>query len=244
MRRLLLCGLLVGAACSDPSQQRVEVPLRVAGNEAGREVSTQGDLVATLERADLAFGPLYLCAGVQAGDLCETARLEWLGSVVVDALDSNPQDAGALRGLSGTVQSWMYDLGISSQLTVDEPVELEAARQLQGVSLVVSGEVRLGTTERAFEIRVPARQGGETERGAPIVSTSTTDDFYYEVGAREAALTIRFDPTTWMTGLDFRPYLSSGDTEPIVIDSDGPNFRSVRNALVAGERPQFDWQEQ
>ena len=80
-----------------------------------------GDVSVTIDRADLAFGPLYLCAGATAGDLCDTARFEWLDSAVVDTTLSDPVKVGELSGVTGTVRSWMYDLGLSSQLTREAP---------------------------------------------------------------------------------------------------------------------------
>ena len=81
----LVCAHLT--ACAETSQERVQIPLEVTGTAPAGTVLSLGDVPVTLTRADLAFGPLYLCAGTQAGELCETARLEWLDSVVVDALD-------------------------------------------------------------------------------------------------------------------------------------------------------------
>ncbi|MGB0680553.1 MAG: hypothetical protein ACPGUV_12905, partial [Polyangiales bacterium] len=71
-RRHLLVALCVfGASCIDTGQNRARVPLFVAGSDSSEAVLAKGGVPITIDRADLAFGPLYLCAGVSAGDLCD-----------------------------------------------------------------------------------------------------------------------------------------------------------------------------
>ena len=112
---LVICLALCG--CGEQQQQRVSIPLYVAGTTLSKPVEARGGVRLNISRAELAFGALYLCAGASAGDLCESARLEWLGSALIDTLDASPQEVGALTGVTGPVRSWMYDLGLSSQLT-------------------------------------------------------------------------------------------------------------------------------
>ena len=208
MRQIFTCGCaLLLTACAETSQERVQVPFEVAGTAPAGAIVALGDVPVTLTRADLAFGPLYLCAGTQAGELCETARLEWLDSVVVDALDATPQPAGDLYGVSGSVQSWMYDLAISAQLTQREPVVLEAAEALGGYSLVLEGSAVVSGVTLPFVAEVPVQQTSATELGVPVVRKSQTDEFFHDVTGAEQALQLRFDPATWLASMDLRSYV-------------------------------------
>ncbi len=202
-----LAWALLPVACAETSQERVQLALEVVGTEAAAPIEALGGVPVTLTRADLAFGPLYLCAGAQAGELCETARLEWLDTVVVDALSGTPQPAGELFGVSGVVQSWMYDLAISAQLTQEQPIVLDAAEALGGHSLVLEGTAVVSGITLPFRAEVPVQQTGATELGVPVVRKSTSDDFFHDVTGTEHALQVRFDPATWLAGVELRSYV-------------------------------------
>jgi hypothetical protein len=212
--------LLVGwvaphmSGCADSSQTRVQVPLEVHGTAPTGPLLSLGAVPVTLTRADLAFGPLYMCAGAQAGELCETARVEWLDTVVVDALDPLPQPAGDLYGVSGVVQSWMFDLGISAQLTRDDPFVLEAAESLGGHSLVLEGSALVSGVTLPFVAEVAVQQTDATELGVPVVRKSSSDPFNEDVSGAERALQVRFDPATWLAGVDLRPYVQFATCAP------------------------------
>lgn len=269
--------------CAETGQDRTRVPLFVAGTDATEAIVAVGDVLVTLDRADLAFGPLYLCAGASAGDLCDTARLEWLGTVVVDTVASEPASVGELVGITGQVQSWMYDLGISSQLTRSTPFILAAASELGGASFVLEGRAVVGGIELPFSASVPIQQTDDTELGVPVVRKSTSESFFREVGDDELGLVVRFDPGAWVRRIDFRPYVTAdacapagpaiacdgaveqtcedqaelsrrdcgalglvclpgqGCAEELRIDGDTEAFRSLRNELVSGGRPSFEW---
>jgi hypothetical protein len=235
-------------ACGESAQQRAEVPLLLAGTEAA-SFETNLAVPVTLTRAELAFGPLYLCSGAQAGELCETARLEWRDSAVVDCLDSRSTEVGALVGVTGPVRSFMYDLGFSSVLTRDEPLELDAARELGGVSLRVEGRFTRNGEEHEFRAGVAVRQGAEVERGIPVVRKSLDDEFEHDVNGDESALLVRFDARPWVTAVDFEalfaelcPDPSDGCPDPLVLDETTESYRAFAFAVGAGERPEFDWE--
>jgi hypothetical protein len=234
---------LLACACGDNGQERVTIPLYVAGSDVLQPIAARGGVPVTLERADLAFGPLYLCAGATAGDLCDTARVEWLGTVVVNALEPNPTGAGDLTGVTGTVRSWMYDLGISSQLTRSEPFVLDAARELGDTSLLIAGRADVGGVEMSFDASVRVAQTDDTELGVPVVRKSTTESFRHEVTRDEAGLTLRFDPAAWVQGVDFASFCGpDGECfDHVTLGPDTEAFRSLRNALVSGGRPSFEW---
>jgi hypothetical protein len=247
-RTALLMLAVLHFGCAETGQNRARVALFVAGTDVSAPVAAVGDVFVTIDRADLAFGPLYLCAGASAGDLCDTARLEWLETVVVDTMAPEPATAGALVGITGPVQSWMYDLGISSQLTRSTPFTLAAATELGGSSFVLEGRAAVGGIELPFSASVPIQQTDDTELGVPVVRKSTSESFFREVGTGESGLVVRFDPGAWVRNIDFRPYALGQDCLPsqdcaerLEIESDTEAFRSLRNAIVSGGRPSFEW---
>jgi hypothetical protein len=203
-KQVLLFALsLAHASCIDTGQQDVAIPLWVSGSSTTNTVSSTGDWAIELEQAQVAFGPLYLCAGYQAGALCDTARVEWVESVVVDALDPAPHEAGQLTGVSGVVRSWMYDLGITSLLTQQRPEALSAANSLGGNSVRIAGVAVKGARRVPFAIAMPVQQEEATEIGVSVVRKSTTEVFEHEIRGDEQALTVRFDAAPWVREIDF-----------------------------------------
>lgn len=253
-RWVIVLGFALGAcalgACASTGQSSVELPLYVAGTAVTAPVLSVGGVEVSLDRAELAFGPFYLCAGFQAGELCDTARLEWLESVVVQATDPTPQLAGQLRGVSGTVRSWMYDLGITSLLTQQDPLVLAAAAALGGASLQLEGRALLPVGELTFRAAIPVQQSDSTELGVPVVRKSGSDRFEHEVQRGEAGLLVRFEAASWLSGVDFRVYAGEGQCSPgagcpqsVTVEAGSQAYRSLSNALVAGRRPAFEWGE-
>jgi hypothetical protein len=201
----------------------------------------------------------------------------------VNTLASEPTTAGELVGITGPVQSWMYDLGISSQLTRSTPFILAAASELGGASFVLEGRAAVGGLELPFSASVPLQQTDDTELGVPVVRKSTSDSFFRDVGDDESGLVVRFDPGAWVRRIDLRPYVtadacvpagpaiacdeavertcadgaelsrrdcselgqvcvpSQGCRERLTIEGDTEAFRSLRNELVSGARPTFEW---
>ena len=282
IRRAVMLVLL--SACVDTGQARVAVPLYLAGVDLASPISTADGSELTLDRAELAFGPLYLCAGNTAGELCETARLEWLQTRVVDLMSEQPERVGELDGVSGAVRSFMYDLGISSQLTRDQPYVLEAARALDGASFRVSGRALIGGASATFSASLPIQQTEGTESGVPVIRKSTSERFSHEVGPDEPGLLVRFDASSWLRGVDLRGYLedrtcspngpqrvctgpveqrcasdgsqlekrdcnalgqvclaSLGCSSELSIEPDSEAYRALRNGLLVGGRPEFEW---
>jgi len=189
-------------ACLDTGQGRASIPLRVAGTSPGA-FDVTSDWSVELSRAELAFGPLYLCPGFQAGSLCETARMEWTESAVVDGLDPDAREVGLLNGATGPVKSWMFDLGITSLLTQQRPVALSAAQTLGKNSVRVEGIARNDIHAIPFLLELAVQQEEQTEIGVCVVRKSGSDRFEHEVTGAEAALTVRFDPRRWVQDIDF-----------------------------------------
>ncbi len=249
LRRTRVVSALLACACGgETGQERVEVPLYLAGSDVSQPVLAANGVALTLTRAELAFGPLYLCAGTQAGDFCDTARMEWLDSTTVDTLDEDERRAGDLVGVSGPVRSWMYDLGISSALTSAEPIVTEAAKDLGGASFLLEGTATSGASELRFIVRIAIAQGPNGERGMPIIRKSLNESFEHEVDRDERGLLLRFDPSRWLQRLDFAPYFTELPCEveaacsaEVLLEEPGPVYDQLRLELEAGERPNFEW---
>jgi hypothetical protein len=278
MRRGLISLAL--CACADTGQERVAVPLYLAGSDLTAPLTAAGGSQLSLDSAELAFGPLYLCAGNTAGELCDTARLEWLDSRVIDLMQPTPERAGELSGVTGTVRSFMYDLGISSQLTRDQPYTLSAARELDGASFRILGSIDDGGVSVPFRAELAIQQTEGTEPGVPVIRKSSSERFSHDVLPDESGVLLRFDASSWLRSVDLRGYLEDGVCSPdgpsrvctgqveqscpsgetrdcaalgqiclaaigcsteLRFEPDSEPYRALRNALVAGGRPMFEW---
>lgn len=239
-------SLLLGS-CIDTGQAPATVPLRAAGTAVTEPISSKNDWTVELTRADVAFGPLYLCAGTQAGALCDTARLEWLESVVIDALDAESHAAGELEGVTGPVRSWMADLGITSLLTQQDPLVLAAAQELGGRSLVLEGVARKMPHTIGFRVEIPIEQEKDGEIGVSVLRKSGSEAFEHDVTGEEEALTVRFDPKPWARAIDFDAVVrdldcaDDGCTIELTFSRGDPVGQAVRTAVLSGGKPAFEW---
>lgn len=241
----LLPLLLLATGCTDTGVDATEVPLFVHGTAIEAPITVDGWQVE-LTNARLAFGPLYLCKGTQAGELCDTALLEWLDATEIDLLDEEPRWVGSLSGATGTARSWMYDLGITSIYTESDPITLPAAQSLGGNSVLLEGIATDGDRSIPFRAAIPVQQGAETEAGIPVVRKSPGEAFEHEVDVDEEGLWIAFDAAPWLSQVDFgsmsAPPVSQTNTTPVVIiEPDTQPYRALRNAVLSGERPAFRW---
>lgn len=235
--------LCLAMACVDAGTSMKSVELRVAGNTAAVVPARNGWQV-TLERARLAFGPLWLCAGKTAGGLCDLARAEWLDAVVVDALDDRARSVGELWGSDGEVRSWMYDYGLVSLLTTPKPYRTEAAKSLGGDSVHVSGCASKQERRVCFALKLPVAQGTAAEQGVPVVRVSGSGNVLTRFGA-ERRLTVVFDAGDWLGTIDFDGLLAEhpceGECEPVELEADSQAARAVRSALEGTARPELVW---
>lgn len=209
VRAFALVAIVSG--CADTGQTRASIALLLAGTSVEEPISIANGWSVELTRAELAFGPLYLCAGYQAGSLCETARMEWVESDVVDALDPEPHDAGVMNGVTGPVRSWMHDLGITSLLTQQTPKALSAAQALGGNSLRLEGIASKGPHSIPFRFEIPVQQEEATEIGVSVVRKSGSDAFQHDITGEEASLTVRFDPRPWLRDVDFNALVEDAE---------------------------------
>ena len=211
-RTCVFAFVLAGAAtsCVDTGQDQASIPIRLAGASVADPVDGANGWTIELNEAELAFGPLYLCSGYQAGSLCQTARMEWLESAVINTLDPEPHDAGLLDGVTGPVRSWMYDLGITSLLTQQRPEVLFAAEALGGNSVRIEGVARKGPHAIPFPNEIPIQQEEATQIGVSVVRKSGSDRFEHDVRGDEVALTVRFNPGPWVRDIDFETLVENG----------------------------------
>lgn len=200
--------------CVDVGQELATLPLYVAGTAIEGPIGTTQGWSIEITRAELAFGPLYLCPGFQAGSLCDTARVEWLESAVVDTLDPKSHNAGTLNGVTGPVRSWMYDLGFTSLLTQQKPVALAAAEALNGNSVRLEGRARKDAYEVPFVVELAVQQEEETEVGVSVVRKSGGERFEHEITGAQSALTVRFDPRPWFIDVDFNELVEETPCSP------------------------------
>lgn len=189
-------------ACIDTGASPISIPLSLAGTESD-VILARRDVPVTLERADLAFGPLTLCAGFQAGDNCDSALAEWNDAVVVDALNSEATQVGDLAGVGGSARSYMYDLGFVSLLTTSTPLALPASDALGGASYVLEGFAEVDGITIPFSARAVLSQSSTVERGVPIIRSGPGEAFSRELDETSGPLTVRFDPAAWVSDIDF-----------------------------------------
>lgn len=207
-----LLSLFGGAlGCTVSAQEPLEFELYVQGTEVSDRIQLSEDVALSLDRAELAFGPLYLCPGRQAGDLCDTARMEWREAAVVDALSPEKQHVGQLLGATGTTYSWMYDYGVTSLLTQLQPVVSPAVRELGQASVVLAGSVWVESQSIPWELRLLIQQEGDSGRGVSVVRKSQNTRFSHELSQNTESLTVRFDPSTWLAELPAELFYEHAD---------------------------------
>jgi hypothetical protein len=239
-----LFALLPG--CVDTGSSEIVIPLEARGTNPGTEFVGRDGWTIALDEASLAFGPLTLCAGATAGELCDTAHAEWLDSAVVDVLDPKPRALGEIIGVSGRVRSWMYDLGFVSTLTQDEPLELPAAKRLQGNSVHLRGKATNEALKLTFEIALPIRQEAATERGVPVIAKNTAEPFDQDLTNTPVTLQASFDAAPWFEQVDFEALAKAHDCNPtcpnpIQITPNDQAYRAIRVAILAANHAKFTW---
>jgi len=229
---LLATFLVLGSTgCVDTGVEPVELPVLAAGVSA-EPFEARDRWVVTLERADLAFGPLYLCTAANAGDLCETAQAEMLDGVVLDLLDPEPHEVGRLVGLGGVVRSVMHDYGVTWELTGMAPESHVDDASMQGRSFVVEGVAERGEERVRFQGAIavtPIRAGSLVVRRT--LSAGEVTDLE---GAQ--ALTLSVDPRAWLGGVRFEELGADGN-----IEEGSQAWRAIVAGMTAQSRPGIAW---
>lgn len=229
MNRAISLGIFFALGCVDTGIEPVELKVLASGVELAPFEARDGWTV-TLERADLAFGPLYLCTAANAGDLCETAQAEMLDGVVVDLLDDEPREVGALVGLGGMVRSVMHDYGVTWELTAMRPEGSIPA--MRDRSLVFEGVASRGEERVRFsgELAVTPIRAGSLVVRRTLAAGEVTDL------ADEAELSIAVDPRPWFAGVRFDELSESGE-----IEEGSQAWRAIVAGMTAQSRPELRW---
>lgn len=237
---LTLSACFACVACVDTGTQNVELDLYLAGSSETSFESDDGWQV-TLEEARLAFGPLTLCPGANAGPFCHTAVAEWLDSTVVNALEEQPQLAGSLIGSDGVVRGFMYDLGLANLITSAIPIPLDAANELEGNSLVISGSAVKGEVSLDLDFGITILD--ETSDGIPVFLSASFQSLNQDLG-EVSSLTLRFEPTDWLRTVSFdtlaETVCAEECPETVNVVTGTQAYSALRIAVLANP-PEFDW---
>lgn len=233
MNRIALAILLL-VGCADSGRDPATVELVARG--APSAVFTDGGFTITLTRADIAFGPAYFCAtAATSTDLCDTAVLETLDAHPIDGIDATDQPLGELRGLTGTVRSVQYDLGIAFLLAGASPEALPGS--IDGHSVVLEGHATDGMTSFDFvaTVDVTAELSGTT-----AVVGARTEATIPSSGAR---LTLAVDPSRWLAGLDWTALsnLPHGVGEPVVVAEGTLAHDAILRGITTNAPVAFEW---
>lgn len=213
---LLFSCLLLGS-CLDTGTKLVEFRVEASGSNA----RFQNDFGWQIElsEAELLFGPLVLCPGVTAGDLCTTARGEMLSVAQVDLLDESTREIARGAGLEGSVGSAMWDYGRPWRLSDSEP-------EANGTSLIISGIAQQGDTSVPFSVSYNADSAG-----AGIVLVRVSGSPEGELSESTIAH-VQFDVQGWLRRVHF--------DDDDLFEDDSRSIRALRNAMLVGARPRLE----
>lgn len=221
------------SACGDTGQQRLQLAVSAQGSQ--RDFLDVADARFTLSRAELGFGPLYLCATEGAEvELCEVALGELLETVTIDGLAAQRVSVGTLAATTGSVRSALYDYGISWLLTEQEPRASQGAPE--GHSLVLAGAVTRGSQSLQFETRVDIKP---TAPGDAALNALKTER---ELAAGDQ-LTLQVDPYRWLTRVNVDKLFEldeDGDGQ-VVLDESSQAYQALVLGMTNSAPVQLVW---
>ncbi len=233
MRRALL--FLMVASCGDTGQEHVELPLTATG-VAAHPVDLGGGATITLSRADVAFGPMYVCASETGrAELCEVALGEFLGTVPVRALDPSPQALGQLDATTSNVRSGLFDYGLSWLLTQSGARANPGA--IEGHSAILEGVLTRGAQSLRFSATLDAKA---TMSGDLAVNGQQTR---FTITGSQNALNMAADPHAWVGNLDADALFAldtDGDGAVVIPEGSVPH-ESILQGLVSRAPFRFQW---
>lgn len=238
-RVALLLACLCLPACGDTIGESVVLPLTARGVETPS--FEQGTWQITLERAEVGFGPLFLCpASIPSDELCETALLELRETVTVDALSAAAQAQPPLRGNTGAVRSSIWDYGLSWPLTFRSPTPNPGAPG--GHSARFAGVATDGARTLLFEADVDVAANAAGRLAAGQVTEHVVED-------ASSRLEITFDPARWWRNVDFEALATEafaaapeGELSTSVrIGPEDAAYGSLIHEMTSGARPRFEW---
>jgi len=223
-------------ACSGTGQPEVEYPAFAVATVP--ESIEAGDWQVTLERAEVAFGPVYFCAAASgSATLCETAVGELASVHLVDALSGEAQPLGTVRGLAGAVRSASYDYGLHWYLTESSANADPAAPG--GHSAMFMGRATNGDGDALdFRAEVDVLPQYRGQRAVPTARADATvrDDV-------DTRLEVRFDPAAWIAGVDFDDLFAEAVDGGVVVSAGSTAHDAIAIAMVATHPAEFSWTE-
>lgn len=234
MKRCLVMLALVSACVPDTGRDIVAVMLSATGT-ADEPVVIDGFTVS-LDRADVAVGPLYFCAtDVPDFDSCESALFEQVDPFVVDALAPSTAVIGAMDGTTGEVRTAFFDYGIAWYLTAAEPTAGPA--ELAGHSAIFEGTATRGADVVRFVAAidvVPIGRGLISVKAVPAA---------FDVRGGET-VDVRIDAGAILATVDFDALLADvvDPLTPVVIDPGSQAYEAIAFQMTAGAPPAFEWQ--
>jgi hypothetical protein len=234
VRRLFVVAALLASACGSTGQDVATFPIHGAG--AGEATFESNGWSVTIERADVAFGPVYFCATSFADmDVCPAAEAEWLGTASIDALDPASQMLGEASAITATVRSAMFDYGRSWLLTAERPRANEGAPRGRSAVFVVRAMKDGVTLEVRASLDIdPANAGQSAVIGAPTGEEAIEGN---------EALTVRVDAAAWWRRVDLDAVAAmdaDGDGVVELARGDVP-YEALVLAMTAGTLPRFEW---
>jgi len=234
VNRLWIIVLALVVGCADTGQSYVEIPIHASGIEDA-PIDLGDGWTLDLERAEIGFGPIWLCASERASpEFCPTAVLELRETVAIDGLDPSPQMLGTMRGVTGSVRSAMFDYGISWIPTAQVPSANPGAPE--GHSAVFAGRAthddgRTFSFTCAIDLS-PVMQGALVVGGRRIAEHAITSS--------DDALIVRVDPAAWWRRVDPERLASRGE-DAIVIAPGDPDHEALVVAMTGGLLPSLQW---
>jgi hypothetical protein len=225
---LLALGTALGA-CGTTGAEPFTYPALARGPGPGPHAL--GEWTVTLTRADVAIGPIYLCATAAASpDLCAVAVAELTSPAVADALATTPEPLAEVDSLPGEIRSAMLDYGISWFPTDSEP---DATTEL-GHSARFTGEAVRGDMSVTFDAVVdlpPPTRGSPT-----VVGIHATTDL-----ESPARLELDIPVHAWLGGVDWDALAAAGESAEI---RPGDAAHTAITFAMITQPPSLRWTEQ
>ncbi len=235
--RDLSIGLLPAllGACGDTGRAELSLPVFAEGTKA-RDVEIEGARIR-LTQAEIAFGPLYLCATESAeSDLCETALAELLSTQTCDGLSPRQQPFPELAGTTGKVQSGFFDYGITWGLTQQMPSPNKGS--VRGHSARLRGQIELDDGPSfAFHADIdiePLSAGDAAVNGLRTRHDLTTDT---------QSLTVLFDPNAWLRRIKLAGILMLEPDEKgeVSFEPGSQPYEAIVQGMTANSPPTLEW---
>ncbi len=221
------------SACLTAPQSQVEYDATFVPPASRTVVS--GAWTVTLTRAELAFGPAYFCAAASGSStLCASAVAELRDVVRIDALSPAPVPLGRVHGVTGSIRSVSYDLGILWLDSQSQPTAHPHAPAAH--SGILEGHADKEGDSLPFVIfldAVPQYQGQHA------VATARAEG---DVASSDSLLEVHVDVARWVAQIDFDAAAQRPE-RPLVVVNGSADHGAVLVGLKNLAPPEFRWVE-